>query len=169
MVPAMGYYLRCIAPTCIDLEARQFDQRMEEAAMDKLGLGDDERHEHTREQLQRQLKDGGWGLTAAVRTSPAAFVASLAVCHSEPAFSPYCGDQPLPYTSLLHGWTDDSVQRIRQAAPGDEYQSELKPLLPVTAGTLFSFYSTAQPSAPNSSTHSTRRPPHTLLRPPSSV
>ena len=147
MVPAMNYFVRCIAPVCIEDEAHRFDQRVMEAAMDKLGLDGAERGERTVTLLQRKLRDGGWGLTPAVRTSPAAFLGSLATCHAEPAFAGYCGGTPLPHTSLLRGWIDDSVQRVRRAAPGAEYQTNIEPLLPVTAGGFFSFHSSAEPSA----------------------
>ena len=146
LVPALNYHLRCIAPGCIDDEARQFDQRMLEAAMDKLGLTEEERRERTTTLLQRKLRDGGWGLISAARTSPAAFLGSLAACHTEPVFSTYGGDAALPYASQLHRWVDDSLQRVRQAAPGDQYQADIEPILPVTAGDFFRFYSTADPS-----------------------
>jgi hypothetical protein len=146
MVPSMNYFVRCIAPVCIEDEAHRFDQRVMEAAMDKLGLDGAERGERTAKLLQRKLRDGGWGLTPAVRTSPAAFLGSLATCHAEPAFAGYCGGTPLPYTSLLRGWIDDSVQRVRRAAPSVEYQTDIEPLLPVTAGGFFGFYSSAEPS-----------------------
>ena len=103
MVPSTNYFVRCIAPVCIEDEAHRFDQRVMEAAMDKLGLDGAERGERTAKLLQRKLRDGGWGLTPAVRTSPAAFLGSLATCHAEPVFAGYCGGTPLPYTSLLRG------------------------------------------------------------------
>ena len=146
MVPAVQYHLRCIAPVCIEDEARCFDQRMMEAVMEKLGLDDRERDEHTTTRLQRKLRDGGCAFTPALRTSPADFLGSLAACHDEPVFTKYCGSTPVPDTSLLHGWVDDSLQRVRQAAPGDEYQSDMESLLPATASTFFSFYSAAVPS-----------------------
>ena len=43
-------------------------------------------------------------------------------------------------------WVDDSTRRVRQAIPGDEYQSELDPLLPATTGLFFHHYSTCEPS-----------------------
>ena len=95
MVPCMNYYLRCTAPSCIEDEARQFDERVMEATMNRLGLDEGERHERTITLLQRKLRDGGWGLTAAVRTSPAAYLGSLAACHTEPAFAPYRDTTPL--------------------------------------------------------------------------
>ena len=143
----MQYYLRCIAPVCIEDEARQFDERMMETAMDKLGLDEDERTGRTTELLQRKLRDGGWGPTPAARTSPAAFIGSLATCHGEASFVTHCSDTPLPSTSRLHGWIDDSMQRVRQAAPGEQYQADIEPLLPNTAGDFFRFGSTAEPSA----------------------
>ena len=146
MVPAMQYYLRCIAPMCIEDEARHFDERMMGVAMDKLGLHEGERGERTVTLLQRKLRDGGWSLSSAVRTSPAAFLGSLAACHTVPVFSQYSGATPVPYSSQLHGWVDDSLQRVRQAAPDQEYQSDLEPLLPATVGNFFSFYSDAGPS-----------------------
>ena len=146
LVPALNYHLRCIAPVCIENEARLFDQRMMEAAMDKLGLDEDERHERTTTLLQRRLRDGGWGLASAASTSPAAFLGSMAACRDEPVFAQYYGDTPVPHSSQLYGWLDDSLQRVRQAAPGDKYQADIEPLLPVTASTFFSFHSTADPS-----------------------
>ena len=146
LVPALNYHLRCIAPVCIEDEARLFDQRMMEAAMDKLGLDEDERHERTTTLLQRRLRDGGWGLASAASTSPAAFLGSMAACRDEPVFAQYYGDTPVPHSSQLYGWLDDSLQRVRQAAPGDKYQADIEPLLPVTASTFFSFHSTADPS-----------------------
>ena len=145
-MPAMNYYLRCIAPVCIEAEARQFDQRVMDAAMDKLGLDGAERGERTTILLQRKLREGGWGLTSTVRTSPAAFLGSLASCHAEPAFAGYCSDAPLPSTSGLYIWIDDSMQRVRRAAPGVAYQADIEPLLPVTAGDFFGFHSSAAPS-----------------------
>ena len=147
MVPAMNYFLRCIAPVCIEAEARRFDQRMMDAAMNKLGLDEGERDEETVARLQRKLREGGgWGLTPAVRTSPAAFLGSLAICHTEQAFTPYCGTASLPASTLSHGWIADSLQRVRRAAPGDDYQADIEPLLPATAADFFSYYYAADSS-----------------------
>ena len=142
----MNYVVRCIAPVCIEDEAHHFDQRVMEVAMNKLGLDGAERGERTATLLQRKLRDGGRGLTPAVRTSPAAFLGSLATCHAEVAFVGYSDDTPLPSTSMLHGWIDDSMQRVRRAAPGDEYQADIRPLLPDTAGDFFHFCSNFEPS-----------------------
>ena len=117
-----------------------------EAAMNKLGLDEGERHERTTTLLQRKLRDGGWGLTAAVRTSPAAYLGSLAACYTEPTFAPYRDTTPLPSSSLLHGWVEDGLRRVRQAALGGKYQNDIEPLLPITASSFFTHYSTATPS-----------------------
>ena len=147
MVPSYNYYLRCVAPVCIDNEAHQFDKRMLTAAMNKLGLEDAERTERTATLLQHRLRDDGWGLTPAVQTSPAAYLASLAACHTEPSFAPYCdAATPLPSSTLLHGWLDESMQRVWRAAEGDKYCADIEPLLPATAGVFFAHYSTADPS-----------------------
>ena len=144
MVPSLNYHLRCVAPTCIEDEARLFDQRMLTAAMDKLGLDEAERTERTATLLQRKLRDGGWGLTPAVRTSPAAYLGSMAACHTEPSFAPYSGaDTTLPSSTLLYAWLDDSMQRVWRAADNDQYSADIEPLLPVTAGAFFAHYATA--------------------------
>ena len=131
--------LRCLEPAC-------FDERVLEAAMDKLGLDDADRTERTITLLQRKLRDGGLGLTAGGATSPAAYLASLAACHAEPSLAPHCdAATPLPSSSLLHGCVDDALQRVRRAAPGDAYQTEIEPLLPAIAGLFFARYSTNDP------------------------
>ena len=149
MVPAMSYHLRCIAPMCIEEEASSFDQRVLGAAMDKLGLHGSERVERTVKRVQRRLRDGGWSLTSAVHSSVAAFLASVAACYGEPVFAQHCdAARPVPCQSQLHGWVDDSTRRVRQAIPGDEYQSELDLLLPATTGLFFHHYSTVNRPLP---------------------
>ena len=144
MVPSVNYLLRCMAPTCIDDEARQFDERMLEAAMDRFGLEGQDSSSDVTNLVQSKLTHGGWGLTSAVATSPAAFLGSLAVSAGEAAFAPF-QDAPLPDTSQLHGWIADSIGRIQQMAPGkcDEQ-------LPATAATFFTHYTRTNPSAASS-------------------
>lgn len=150
----MNYTLRCIAPVCIEDEARWFDERMMTASMDKLGLDDAERTERTTALLQRRLRDGGWGLTAAARTSPAAYLGSLAACHTEPVFAAYCNTAtPLPSSSLLYGWIDGSLQRVRQAGTGDTYPAAVEPLLPATTGGFFAHYAAADPTTTSTLQH----------------
>ena len=167
LVPSLNYHLRCIAPVCIEDEARLFDQRMMEAAMDKLGLDEDERHDRTTTLLQRRLRDGGWGLASAASTSPAGFLGSMAACRAEPVFAQYCGDSPSPSASQLHGWLDDSILRVRQAAPG----KSTRPTSNRCCQLLLALSSAStppstRPSPLSFSAHSTRRPLNTLLRPP---
>ena len=130
LVPAMNYYLRCIAPVCIEDEAQSFDRRVAEAAIDKLGVegetAGDGQSDGVTVLLQRKLRDGGMALVPAARTSPAAFLGSLATCHTETAFALYCDEAaPVPASSILHGWIDDSMQRVRRAAEGVEYQLDI--------------------------------------------
>jgi hypothetical protein len=144
MVPSMNYLLRCTAPTCIEEQAIRFDRRMMDAAMDKLGIADHERGNETTTLLQSKLKHGGWGLAPATSTSPAAFLGSLAACCDEDAFKPYQSEsQPLPPTSQLHGWIDDSMRRMQQAAPSTACDE----LLPATADVFFTHFSRTNPSA----------------------
>ena len=41
LVPSMSYYLRCIAPVCMEDEAQSFDQRVLATATEKLGVDDE--------------------------------------------------------------------------------------------------------------------------------
>ena len=150
----MNYFVRCLPPVCIEDEARHFDQRMLGAAMNKLGPDEGEQTEETATQLQlKLLEGGGWGLTAAARTSPAAFLGSLATCHSESIFTLNWGTTALPPSSLLHGWIDDSLQRVRRAAPGDDYQTDIELPLPATADDFFSYCKAAEPSVTSKLKH----------------
>ena len=122
--------------------------------MTNLGLDDSERGEHTTTLLQRRLRHGGWSLTSAAHTSPAAYLGSLAACHGEPVFAGYRGAPPVPRASPLHAWVEDSIQRVQQAVPGDGYRYELEPLLPATAGVFFSFCASSDPSTTATLQHS---------------
>jgi hypothetical protein len=144
MVPSMNYLLRCTAPVCIEDEATRFDQRMLNAAMDKLELPDQERGENAIGLLRSKLKYGGWGLTSAKATSPAAFLGSLAACADEATFIPL-HTSSIPDSSQLHGWITDSVQRVRQAA-----SDACDEILPPTADTFFSYYTRTNPPAADS-------------------
>ena len=151
LVPAMNYYLRCIAPACIENETQCFDRRVLEAAMDKLGVDDSEvgweQEERVTALLQRKLRDGGAALVPAARTSPAAFLGSLAT-HVWPSRRSLRTTTQLSYRAppCLHCWIDDCIARVREAAPSAEYQADIESLLPDTAGTFFIFC-TANPSA----------------------
>ena len=105
MVPKLNYLLRCSPPSCISDVCSEFDSQVLAAAVDKLDLADDETTApDTVRLLRARLKDGGFGLTSAQLTSPAAYLGSLAAAHSTPALLGYTPqDRPLPSGTLLHG------------------------------------------------------------------
>ena len=146
MVPAVHYLLRCIAPISIEDEARLFDDRVVNAAMDKLHLAGRERSDNTVGILQRGLSDGGWGLVPASRTSPGAYLGSLAACHDEVAFEPFV-NKPVPADSQLHLRLSDTMERLHQAAPSHVYAAkDGQRLLPHTAGEFFIHCSLLDPA-----------------------
>ena len=138
MVPKLNYLLRCSPPSCISDVCREFDSQVLAAAVDKLDLADDETTApDTVRLLRARLKDGGFGLTSAQLTSPAAYLGSLAAAHSTPALLGYTPlDRPLPSGTLLHGWIDDSIARVKART------SDCTKHLPATAASFFRFYST---------------------------
>ena len=120
-------------------------------ACDKLELRCDERTAEVKQRLRLRLKDGGFGLKSAVQTSPAAYTASVAAARDTAVFAPFCDAAcPLQADTLLHGWLQDSLTRLREAALGPELESKL---LPASASSFFSFYASA-PSALSSSLQS---------------
>ena len=117
-VPQLNYLLRCLAPPCIAAVAHKFDTVMLECAKDKLDLTADERTPEQDRILRLKLSDGGFGLTSALQTSPAAYLGSLAAVRKATVFTPFaCEDNPLPSDSLLHGWIGSSMQLITNATP----------------------------------------------------
>ena len=73
---------------------------------------------------------------------------------TRPCGAPFCDaaplQVPLPADTLLHGWLQDSLTRLREAELGPELESKL---LPASASSFFSFYASA-PSALSSSLQS---------------
>ena len=62
--------------------------------------------------MQAKMRYGGQGLTSAVRTSPAAYLGSLATVATAPEFAPYTDDDcPLESESLLLGWSSGVCSR----------------------------------------------------------
>jgi hypothetical protein len=146
MVPAMNYLLRCIAPISIEDEARSFDESVVNAAMDKLGLAGKERSDSTVGILRQGLSDGGWGLIPASRTSPGAYLGSLAACHDEAPFEPFV-DGPIPTDSQLHVRLTDAIDRLHRFAPAYVYATkDGQQLLPDTADTFFAHCALIDPS-----------------------
>ena len=135
-VPKMNYALRCMPPPCVEQQATTFDELVMDAARSKLLLHVDEVQQPLAKQLLRApLRHGGFGLTSAITTSPAAYlgsVAAVSAASAAPAFVPYSQpDCVLPSSSLLHGWIEGSMRAIVDATP------ECQQLLPPTASTFF--------------------------------
>jgi hypothetical protein len=138
-VPQMNYLLRCTPPVCIAEQATSFDESMLDSARTKLRVGRWERGlADTTRQLRAALRHGGFGLTSAVQTSPAAYLGSLAAVHSCPVFAGYRGKDgaPLPASSQLHSWITSSMAEVQEATPTC---SELE-LLPASASVFFQHF-----------------------------
>lgn len=145
-VPRMNYALRCLPPSCIAQQAEVFDEQVLRAAKTVLNLHADEGWEETDRILRVKLRHGGFGLTSAVRTSPAAFLGSLAAVSSAPVFAPYRkADCPLPSDAPLHAWIDSSISALTATTP------QSAELLPSTASTFFQHFS--KPSSSSSLQH----------------
>jgi hypothetical protein len=131
-----------VPPPCIAEHAAAFDQLVLHAAQEKLEHDPGEcKDERAVRLLQDRLRHGGFGLTPALTTSPAAYLGSLAAVHSLPVFAAYCdADTPLPSTFALHGWIDSSMQQLKQACP------EAAQHLPSSASSFFAHYTNASPS-----------------------
>ena len=135
-VPKMNYALRCMPPPCVEQQATTFDELVMDAARSKLLLHVDEVQQPLAKQLLRApLRHGGFGLTSALTTSPAAYLGSVAAVSAAPAFVPYSQpDCVLPSSSLLHGWIEGSVQcqpRPASRSPSSfSTSSACRPLLP---------------------------------------
>ena len=74
-VPKLNFLLRCSPPECIAQQAADFDDTLMATACSKLELRSDERTPAVQQRLRLRLKDGGFGLTSAAQTSPAAYIA----------------------------------------------------------------------------------------------
>ena len=82
--------------------------------------------------MQAKLRHGGEGLTSAVRTSPAAYLGSLAAVAKAQEFAPYTdADCPLESDTLLLGWIEHSIQQLVEATPS------LAAALPTQASAFF--------------------------------
>ena len=132
-VPKMNYALRCTPPSCIAQQATAFDNLVLSTAKAKLLLSDDEvRQQPTVEYLRAPLRHGGFGLTSALRTSPAAYLGSVAAVGGASAFVQHAQpDCPLPSDSLLHSWLEASMDAITKESPNCQL------LFPATASAFF--------------------------------
>ena len=143
-VPKMNFVLRCLPPACIADQATAFDALVLGAAHSKLLLHADEaRRQRTTELLRAPLRHGGFGLTSAVKTSPAAYLGSLAAVKVAPAFVQYSQpNSPLPSSTLLHGWIEESMASVIEAAP------ECREHLPTSASSFFQHFTSPSKSSP---------------------
>jgi hypothetical protein len=95
--------------------------------------------------MQANLRHGGEGLTSAVRTSPAAYLGSLAAVAAASAFAPYTdADCPLKPESLLLGWIGNSMRQVVEATPS------LADTLPADASTFFHYVTSTRSSTSTS-------------------
>ena len=117
-VPQLNYLLRCMAPPCIAQQAATFDELLLNAAAIRLGVDYDHLNAENIYWMQAKLRHGGEGLTSAERTSPAAYLGSLAAVATAPVFAPYSDvDCPLESDSLLLGWIEHSTLQVVETTP----------------------------------------------------
>jgi hypothetical protein len=145
-VPKMNYLLRCLPPPCVREEAQVFDELVLDAVKEKLGVHGDDGDDTAKLGLQARLRHGGFGITSAVKTSPAAYLGSLAAVSGADAFTRYTGDDytPLPLDSMLHGWITTSMKTITEATPSSGEQ------LPESASSFFHHFSRSSSSLQHS-------------------
>ena len=123
-----------------------FDDQLLRAAAVRLGGHYDQFSADTIYFMQAKLRHGGQGLTSAVRTSPAAYLGSLAAVATVAEFVPYtAADCPLESDMLLLGWIEQSVQQVVEATP------PLGAALPTDASTFFHHVTTTR-TYPSTST-----------------
>jgi len=140
--PCMNYAMRCTPPECIAEQAAHFDEQvMHAAATCKLKLRKHEQDERVQRILRSKLSHGGFGLTSALQTSPAAYLGSLAAVREAPALAAYSNEKhPLPASTQLHGWIQNAIETHVRLSP-DSATS-----LPTTASTFFHHFATSSPS-----------------------
>ena len=143
-VPQLNYLLRCTPPPCAKEQAEAFDLLVQQAALDKLAIHRDELTDTARSLLQAPLRHGGLGLTAAARTSPAAYLGSLAAVADVPALAAFRQPDSLPESLPLHGWIADSMRTVLDACPEAEQH------LPATASSFIHHFNTASSSVSSS-------------------
>jgi hypothetical protein len=151
----MNYLLRCMAPTCIRDIAGEFDNAVISTALNRLNIETDDNHFGPVQLslLRTSLRKGGWALTSAKLSSPAAFVSSLAAIHGNSSQSVFHSftteDTTLPAHSLLYGWLESSIHQINintsankpsHADPPDPGPPSNNKLLPHSASSFFPFF-----------------------------
>ena len=136
-VPKMNFLMRCLPPSCMAEQAEAFDNLVVQAAKTKIRIHADEATQETTRLMRAKLRHGGFGLTSAIQTSPAAYLGSLSTVGSAPAFTAYskADGVPLPSDSLLHSWIENSMKTITATTP------ESGEHLPTSASSFFRRFS----------------------------
>src|SRR5690242_4971395 len=73
-LPKFGYLMRCVCPHLLLDAVREFDRRVLDTAIEKIGLPGELADEQIT-QIRLSLRHGGLGLPSAVNTSPIAYSA----------------------------------------------------------------------------------------------
>ena len=136
-VPQLNYLLRCTPPRCIREHAARFDERVLDAAYEKLAIPEEHTTETSNRILRAPLRHGGFGLTSAERTAPAAYLGSMAAVSNAPAFAANRQPESLPAGSALHSWIEDSMRTVLDHAPANSKH------LPATAASFISHFHAA--------------------------
>jgi len=145
-VPQLNYLLRCTPPSCIRQHAVTFDRLVLDAAHTKLVVHASEATARSIRLLRAPLRKGGYGLTSAEATSPAAYLGSLAAVSDIAALARYHLPDSLPADSMLHGWIASSILAVQeQVAP-----APMDKVLQCTASCFISHYN-ASPATVRSS------------------
>ena len=143
-VPQLNYLLRCTPPPCVKEQAVAFDALVQQAALDKLAIHKDDLTATATRLLQAPLRHGGFGLSAAARTSHAAYLGSLAAVADVPVFAGYRRPEALPDSLPLHGWIADSMREVLDECP------EAEKHLPSSASSFIHHFSSASSTVASS-------------------
>ena len=143
-VPQLNYLLRCTPPPCVKEQATAFDALVQQAALDKLAIHKDDLTATATRLLQAPLRHGGFGMSAAARTSHAAYLGSLAAVADVPVFAGYRRPDTLPDSLPLHGWIAGSMRAVLDECP------EAEEHLPSTAASFVHHFANASSTVASS-------------------
>ena len=144
--PRMNFTMRCTPPECIADQAARFDEQvMHAAATCKLKLRKHEQDERVQRILRSKLRHGGFGLTSALQTSPAAYLGSLAAVRDARVLAVYSSKKhPLPASTQLHDWIQNAIDTHVQLSP------DSATALPAAASAFFHHFTTTSSSVSSS-------------------
>ena len=118
-VPKMANLIRCISPACISEIAAEFDLTVMHTTLFKLDIRLGEYSTATIQLLRAPLRLGGFGLTSAQESSPAAYIASVASVAASESTTVFRtssdATHALPSASLLHRWLEHSLERVSRS------------------------------------------------------